>query len=222
MPLHSKPECVLSAAIVEHSRNDTARRDCRAAGWPRDSNSVNKAIMADSHIIAAAEPLAQALLDAWSIEDEQNPSEETMLGVWVAITMCNQRAVDLQNASTRAQCEKSRIGGFRALTEVELRIATELKKHSRMICRTFCLSMHFGFDRPLDYSIPALSDFRDKHFALLLLAGSWPSQAQVPGGFSSFADSPLYRFFCRLWKRLTGQRAPFVLIVDMLPPLAVW
>ena len=99
--MHSKPECVLSAAIVEHSRNDTARRDCRAAGWPRDSNSVNKAIMADSQIIAAAEPLAQALLDAWTIEDEQNPSEETMLGVWVAITMCNQRAVDLQNASTR-------------------------------------------------------------------------------------------------------------------------
>ena len=191
MPVYSKPECALSAAIVDHNWNDTARLDCRAAWWPRNSNSVNKAIMADSQIIAAAEPLAQALLDAWLIEDEQNPSQETMLGVWVAITMCNQRAVDLQNASTRAQCEKSRIGGFRALTEVELRIATELKKHSRMICRTFCLSMHFGFDRPLDYSIPALSDFRDKHFALLLLAGSWPSQAQVPGGFSSFADSVL-------------------------------
>jgi hypothetical protein len=178
--------------------------------------------MADSQIIAAAEPLAQALLDAWTIEDEQNPSKETMLGVWIAITMCNQRAADLQNASTRAQCEKSRIGGFRALTDVELRIATELKKHSRMISRTFCLSMHFGFDRPLDYSIPPLSCFRDKHFAMVLLAGSWPSQAQVPGGFSSFADSPLYRFFCRLWKRLTGQRAPFILIVDMIPPLAVW
>ena len=71
-----------------------------------------------------------------------------MLGVWIAIAMCNQRATDLQNASTRAQCEASRIGGFRALTDIEVRIATELKKYSRMISRTFCLSMHCGFERP--------------------------------------------------------------------------
>jgi len=71
-----------------------------------------------------------------------------VLGVWIAIAMCNQRATDLQNASTRAQCEASRIGGFRALTDIEVRIATELKKYSRMISRTFCLSMHCGFERP--------------------------------------------------------------------------
>ena len=220
--MHSKPQCVLSAAIVEHNLNDTSRRDWRAAGWPRNSNAVNKAIMARRDIIAAAEPLAQTLLDDWTTEDEQHPYEETELGVWIAIEMCNQRATDLQNASTRSQCEASRIGGFRALTDIEVRMATELKKHSRMISRTFCLSMHCGFERPLDYSIPPLSSFRDKDFAMLLLSGSWPSQAQVPGRFSSVRDSPLYRFFCRLWKGLTGQPAPFILIVDMLPPLAVW
>ena len=88
MPVHSKSQCVLSAAIVEHNLNDTSRRDCRAAGWPRNSNAVNKAIMARRDIIAAAEPLAQTLLDNWTNEDEQHPYEETELGVWIAIAMC--------------------------------------------------------------------------------------------------------------------------------------
>jgi len=222
MSVHSRPQSVLNAAIAEHKRDDTASRDCRAAGWPRNSNAVDKAIMASRDVIAAAEPLAQKLLCDWTIEDAQNPYLETELGMWIAIAMCNQYAADLQNSSTRAQCEVSRIGGFRELTDIEVRIATELNKHSRLISRTFCLSMHSGFDRPLDYSVPPLASFRDKKFEMLLLSGSWPSQAQRPGRFSSVCDSPLYRFFCRLWKGLTGRPAPFILIVDMLPPLAVW
>ena len=177
---------------------------------------------------ASNEAMAATMLRLHRQEDTADALEgyqETVAGIYAAHATLLARARLLRDPSsthyvTRSVYECQMLGSFRGMTAEEYGLRDDLYSDSHIIARLYETGLTWGWLYPPVFSLPPPDVFVDSNSLIVIVAASFPSLGEEPGGF---AQGPLGQGQDGFWRTLCPEtHGTFSLVLDFFPPMSTW
>jgi hypothetical protein len=115
--------------------------------------------------------------------------QETVAGIYAAHATLLARARLLRDPSsthyvTRSVYECQMLGSFRGMTAEEYGLRDDLYSDSHIIARLYETGLTWGWLYPPVFSLPPPDVFVDSNSLIIIVAASYPSLGEEPGGFA--------------------------------------
>jgi hypothetical protein len=226
----ARSQAVMGARGEAHAALSEWRTMCSGSPFPAGNGNKRytpvmpsrSVLLSDSNEARAVELLAEH--ERQDTEDALGGYQETVAGIYAAHDLLTRRARSLRarhspSYITREAHQSIRVGTYRGMTVKEYRFRDELYTHSHIIARFFETSLAFGWLYPPVWSLPPMSVFLHPDSLIAIIAASFPSLGEAPGGF---ADGPLGRGQDGFWRDLCPETGgTFSLVIDYFPPMSV-